>query len=124
MCNAPSRIAIVDDDESVRRALARLARSLGLEPTTYASGEDLLEGAAQSLPHAILLDLHLPGIRGPDLMAALRGRGVKAPVVIMTGLDRPGARQLCLHAGAVAFITKPVTRADLVRLFEPPAEHR
>jgi FixJ family two-component response regulator len=122
MCNAPIRIAIVDDDESVRRALTRLARSLGLEPTPYASGEDLLEGAAQSPPDAVLLDLHLPGIRGPDLLTALRHQGVGAPVVVMTGLDRPGARQLCLHAGAVAFIAKPVSRADLVRLFDPPAE--
>lgn len=122
MCQAPSRIAIVDDDESVRRALARLARSLDLEPTAYASGEELLEGAAQWPPDAVLLDLHLPGIRGPDLLAALRGQGVGAPVAVMTGLERPGARQLCIDAGAVAFVTKPITRADLVRLFEPLTE--
>jgi FixJ family two-component response regulator len=123
MHNAPIRLAIVDDDASVRRALIRLARSMGLEPTAYASGEELLEGAAKSLPDAVLLDLHLPGTRGPDLLAALRAQGIGAPVVVMTGLDRPGARQLCLDAGAVAFIAKPVTRADLVRLFELPGEH-
>ena len=123
MCNAPIRLAIVDDDASVRRALTRLARSMGLEPAAYASGEELLEAAAKSPPDAVLLDLHLPGTRGPDLLAALRARGVRAPVVVMTGLDRPGARQLCLDAGAVAFIAKPVNRADLARFFELPAEH-
>ena len=55
----PHRIAIVDDGEKVRRALARLVRALGLGATTFASGEALLEGAAGAAQDLALLDLHL-----------------------------------------------------------------
>lgn len=106
-------VAIVDDDPSVCRALARLVRSLGFDAVTYASGEALLAGAAATPPDDVLLDLHLPGLRGPDLLAALRNLRVAACIVVMTGLDRPGSREACLGAGAAAYVTKPVRREDL-----------
>lgn len=109
-------VAIVDDDPSVCRALARLVRSLGFDADTYASGEALLTGAAATPPDDVLLDLHLPGLRGPDLLAALRKLRIAARVVVMTGLDGPGSREACLGAGAAAYITKPVRREDLVDL--------
>lgn len=122
MSDAKRLVAIVDDDPSVCRALARLVRSLGLEAVTYASGEALLGGTAAQSACRVLLDLHLPGLRAPALLAALRDRGITAPVVVMTGLDRPGARQACLDAGAVAYITKPVRREALEGLFGTAAE--
>lgn len=110
-------VAIVDDDPSVCRALARLVRSLGFEARTYPSGEALLDGAAAGpKPDDVLLDLHLPGLRGPRLLAALRALLAAARIVVMTGLDRPGAREACLDAGAAAYILKPVRREDLSRL--------
>lgn len=110
-------VAIVDDDSSVCRALARLARSLGFEARAYPSGEALLaEAAAGTAPDDVLLDLHLPGLRGPRLLAALRALPIAAQIVVMTGLDRPGAREACLDAGAAAYILKPVGRDDLSRL--------
>lgn len=112
-------VAIVDDDPSVCRALARLLRSLGFDTRTYASGEALLADLAAAPPTEILLDLHLPGLRGPDLLAAIRDR-LAARVVVMTGLDGPGSREACLGAGAAAYISKPVSRADLARLLSPP----
>ena len=111
-------VAIVDDDPSVCRALARLVRSLGLLAEIYESGEALLTGAAAVPPDDILLDLHLPGLRGPALLEALRARGIGARVVVMTGLDRPGAREACLGAGAGAYIIKPVRRERLAQLLE------
>jgi FixJ family two-component response regulator len=109
-------VAIVDDDPSVCRALARLVRSLGFEAETYGSGEALLAGARDRAPDEVLLDLHLPGLRGVALLAALRDLHVAAPVVVMTGLDRPGSREACLNAGAAAYITKPVRREELAGL--------
>lgn len=110
-------VAIVDDDPSVCRALARLVRSLGFEASAYGSGEALLAAAAAgAAPDDVLLDLHLPGLRGPRLLAALRGLSVTARIVVMTGLDRPGAREACLDAGATAYIAKPIRRDDLSRL--------
>ena len=112
-------VAIVDDDPSVCRALARLARALGFDARAYPSGEALLaEVAAGAAPDDVLLDLHLPGLRGPRLLAALRALPVAAQVVVMTGLDRPGAREACLEAGAAAYILKPVGREDLSRLLD------
>lgn len=108
-------VAIVDDDPSVCRALARLLASLGFDTRTFPSGEALLSGAAEAPPEEILLDLHLPGLRGPELLEAIRRR-LAARVVVMTGLDRPGAREACLGAGAAAYITKPVLRDELLRL--------
>ena len=110
-------VAIVDDDPSVCRALARVVRSLGFDVETYGSGEALLAGAGVRAPDEVLLDLHLPGLRGAALLAALRDLHVTARVVVMTGLDRPGSRKDCLDAGAAAYVAKPVRREDLAELF-------
>jgi CheY-like chemotaxis protein len=108
------RVAIVDDDPGVCRALARLVGSLGLETEVYGSGEALLDGFTGS--QDVLLDLHMPGPHGPELISALLDRHASARVIVMTGLDRPGAREACLAAGAAAYILKPVQRAELARL--------
>lgn len=115
-------VAIVDDDPSVCRALARVVRSLGFEVETYGSGEALLTAASAREPDQVLLDLHLPGLRGAALLAALRDLDVAARVVVMTGFDRPGSREACLGAGAAAYITKPVRREDLAGLLGAPGD--
>lgn len=109
-------VAIIDDDPSVCRALARLVRSLGLLAETFESGEAFLIAALQTPPDDILLDLHLPGLRGPALLQTIRDRRIAARVVVMTGLDRPGSRDACLGAGAAAYILKPVRREELAKL--------
>jgi FixJ family two-component response regulator len=81
-------VAIVHDDPG---ALGRLVRTLGCEADTYPSGEALLATLIVSPPGDVLLDLHLPGLRGPELIAALGRRFVGARVVAMTGLDSPVA---------------------------------
>jgi FixJ family two-component response regulator len=112
-------VAIVDDDPGVCRALARLVRSMGFEAATYPSGEALLAASGTAPPDDVILDLHLPGLRGAELLATLKDRRIDARVVVMTGLDRPGARESCLAAGAVAYITKPVPREALADLLGP-----
>lgn len=119
MTGDPRIVAIVDDDPAVRRAMARLVRSLGFEARAYVSGEAMLEADPRPAPGHVLLDLHLPGLKGPALLTALRGRISGARIVVMTGLDLPGAREACLHAGAAGYMTKPVLRADLLRALTP-----
>jgi CheY-like chemotaxis protein len=111
-------VAIVDDDPGVLRALGRLVRSLGFDAETHASAEALLDVTAS--PDAVLLDLHLPGLHGPEAILAFRGRSARAQIVVMTGLDRPGAREACLTAGATAYLTKPVRRDELAALLGSP----
>src|SRR4051812_39374295 len=66
-----TRIALVDDDESVRRALTRLLRAEGFEVVSHASGAELLESLQRSEPHCIVLDLHMPELDGFSIQTAL-----------------------------------------------------
>ena len=101
-------IAIVDDDPGVRRALRRLALSLGYEPVTFASGEEFLASLGGGLPDCLILDLHLPGMSGVDVLAELGAGGFAFPVIVITGLDQPGVRDKCFRAGAADYLTKPI----------------
>jgi len=116
MDKAKRHVAIVDDDPGVCRAMARLATSLGWKASAHASGEALLHAIASGPPTHVLLDLHLPGLHGPPLIVALRDGSPPPRVIVMTGFDRPGARDACLAAGAAAYLLKPVSRVDLERL--------
>lgn len=116
MVHARRLVSIVDDDPGVCRAMTRLARSLGWEASAHASGEALLDAIASNPPSHVLLDLHLPGLNGPALIAALRASAAPPRVIVMTGYDRAGAREACLAAGVDAYLLKPVSRADLERL--------
>ncbi len=113
MGNARNVIAIVDDDEGVRRALRRMILSLAHAPVTFASGEEFLDGLAGASPDCAILDLHLPALRGIEVLERLRAEGSMPPVIIVTGLDQPGMRERCLGAGAAAYLTKPLGSADV-----------
>jgi FixJ family two-component response regulator len=113
-----SLVAIIDDDAGVCRALARVIRSLGFDAVIHLSGEDFLDRNVEEVPNQVLLDLHLPGMRGAELITAVLERNDTARIVVMTGLDQPGAREECLDAGAVAYVTKPIRRSELAKLLE------
>jgi CheY-like chemotaxis protein len=114
-------MAIVDDDPGVCRAMTRLAKSLGWKASTHASGQALLDAMATTTPSHVLLDLHLPGLHGPALIAELRVGADPPRVIVMTGYDRPGAREACLAAGADDYLLKPVASADLQHLIGAPS---
>jgi FixJ family two-component response regulator len=80
-------IAIVDDDEGVRRALCRLLRTFQYDAVAFASGEDFLESLRMRQPVCVVLDLHLPGLSGLEILTLLRDRKVAPPVIVMTGFD-------------------------------------
>lgn len=109
-------LAIVDDDPAVCRAIARLARTLGWSVSAHGSAEALFEATPPPQASHVLLDLHLPGLQGAPLIEALRARNERLCVIVMTGLDKPGARADCLAAGAEDYLLKPVSRAELERL--------
>ena len=109
------RIAVVDDDESVRKALQRLLRTSDLDADTFASAQDFLA----SLPHApppdcLVLDLQMPGTSGLDLQRQLVRAGPPVPVVVITGHDEPGMQARCLAAGASAYLRKPLEAGTLL----------
>ncbi|MGB8340798.1 MAG: response regulator [Chthoniobacterales bacterium] len=105
MDNAASSIAVVDDDEAVRKGIARLLRSAGLSARVFASGPEFLGSLPDYLPSCVVLDLHMPGLSGFSLMETLQRR---FPIVVITGHDSPEARARATTEGAAIYLTKPV----------------
>jgi FixJ family two-component response regulator len=101
-------VAIVDDEEPVRKALKRLLRASGLEADTYASGKDFLEASETRLPDCVVLDLHMPGMSGLQVLEELRSAKKSLPTVVITAYDEPASREQCLAAGAAAYLRKPL----------------
>ncbi len=106
-------VAIVDDDDPVRRALRRLVLSLSYQPADFASGETFLDSLADLMPDCALVDLHMPGLSGLDVLRQLRTLGLRIPVIIISGNARSDLLDLCLQAGAAAYLPKPIERAKL-----------
>jgi len=101
-------VAVVDDEEPVRKALRRLLRAAGLQADSYASGQEFLDAAAQRQPDCVVLDLHMPGMSGLQALRKLQAAGRALPIVIITAHDEPATREQCLAAGATAFLRKPL----------------
>jgi FixJ family two-component response regulator len=103
-------IAIVDDDESVCRAMKRLVRSLGMDSNAFASGQefiDLIETMPSFQPDCVVLDVQMPGMNGLEVQERLASSGNRLPVIFITAHDEAGVRDRALAAGAVAFLRKP-----------------
>src|SRR5512134_2097492 len=98
MSKASAVIAVVDDEESVRRALARLMSSAGLKAVTISCGSDFLPSLQTHSPDCLLLDIHLPGMDGFEVQAQLQRTGVRIPVITITGQDSAKVRARALAA--------------------------
>jgi FixJ family two-component response regulator len=107
-------VAIVDDEEPVRKALRRLLRAAGLEAEGYAGGEALLAAAAERAPDCVVLDLHMPGMNGLQLVRRLQAAHGRMPIVVITAHDEPATREQCLAAGAAAYLRKPLDERPLL----------
>jgi FixJ family two-component response regulator len=101
-------VAIVDDEEPVRKALKRLLRASGLEAESYASGKDFLAASLVRKPDCLVLDLHMPGMSGLQLLHEMRAAHTMLPTVVITAHDEPATRAQCLAAGAAAYLSKPL----------------
>ena len=112
-------IAIVDDDESVCRAMKRLVRSLGMVADTFTSGRefiDRVETTPSYQPDCVVLDVHMPGMNGLEVQARLADSGNTLPVIFITAHDEAGVRERALATGAVAFLRKPFNDELLIEM--------
>jgi len=100
-------IVIIDDDESVRKALGRLIRSVGLQVETFGTAEEFLQSADQPTPDCLILDVHLPGLSGLDLQKQLKKEGRSLPIVFISAYSEDRVSRLALDEGAIAFLYKP-----------------
>jgi FixJ family two-component response regulator len=108
-------IAIVDDDTSVRRALARLIGAYSFNVQTYQSGRDFLDSLKTYAHSCLIVDLQMEDMTGLELMHRLACMGLRIPTIVVTARDEPGVQHRCEISGAVAFLLKPVTRDLLLK---------
>lgn len=107
-------VAVVDDEESVRRALGRLIRSAGFGVEMFGSGIEFMQSLQRHRPDCVVLDLRMPLLNGFDVQAAITRSGTVLPVIIITGDDTPHSRERTLRNGARAYLRKPVDDAMLI----------
>jgi len=101
-------VVVVDDDESVSRAIKRLLRSIGIAAETFASGDvflDVLASMPSYRPDCVILDVQMPGLNGLEVQRRLSGKGM--PVIFITAHDEISVREHALAAGTVAWLRKP-----------------
>ena len=114
MPNSKLLIAVVDDEEQVRKALRRLLRSAGMEVDTFPSGEDFVDSLRTRLPDCVVVDLHMPGMTGARLLQHITQGRRHMPVIIVTGMDEENVRGRMLAAGAANYLLKPIDEAILL----------
>jgi FixJ family two-component response regulator len=113
-----SRIALVDDDASVRRALARLLRCAGYEVETYSTADSFLTSAAADELDCALVDVRMTGETGLALANILRISGVTMPVILMTGDSDLTLGAKAARCGAFALLSKPVSESAIMDAIE------
>jgi FixJ family two-component response regulator len=101
-------VAVVDDEESIRKSLRRLFLAADLDAVVYASGQEFLDSLRGRQPDCLVLDLQMPGLTGLEVQRALTGTGVRFPTIIITAHDEPETRARCLAAGVAAYLCKPL----------------
>jgi FixJ family two-component response regulator len=120
----PTLIHVVDDDASFRTSVARLLRASGYEVAVYESASQLLEQLPGDVgPSCILLDVRIPGLSGPELQDRLTELGSTLPIVFLTGHADIPTSVRAIKAGAEDFLTKPVSKADLLDAIERALAH-
>ena len=100
-------VCIVDDDPSVRRALARLVRSCGLQVETHASADEYLDAAHADGVACVVLDVHLGHVSGLDLRERIVSQPAPPPVILMTAHDDAQTRERIAKCGAPGYLRKP-----------------
>lgn len=99
-------IAVIDDDESLGRSLARLLQQAGYQPVTFASAEDFLADPLRPHFDCLLVDVQLGGMSGLELHKQLKLAGNRAPVIFITAFDDPRAKAEATKAGCAGYFRK------------------
>jgi len=114
-------IAVLDDEPQFGKALARLLKTHGFEVVTFTQGEKFLEACESRLPSCLLLDLHMPGLSGFEVLERIAARHV--PVLVITGHDQPGNDQRVRALGGLDYFLKPVNELQLLAAIHAAIDH-
>ncbi len=109
-------IFLIDDDDSVRRALGRVMTSAGFESRAFSTAENFLEAVLpdRRCPSCVVTDMTLPGLSGLELKLQLNTRQTGIPVIFLTANDTAEMRAAAHQAGAAGFFRKPVDTQALI----------
>ncbi|HET7253231.1 MAG TPA: response regulator, partial [Xanthobacteraceae bacterium] len=107
-------VFVVDDDPSMRKALANLFRSVGLRAEVFGSARELLETELPDVASCLVLDIRLPGPSGLDFQAELAKADIQIPIIFMTGHGDIPMTVKAMKAGAIDFLTKPFRDQDML----------
>lgn len=118
-------IYIIDDDKYVLRGYQILFRSANMECVTFGSVEEFLMSWSQEENDILILDIHMPGMNGCDLLKYLMKINSKLPVIAITAYDEPECRNITQSYKVLAYLLKPVDSEILIDLitnstFEQP----
>jgi two-component system response regulator FixJ len=107
-------VTIIDDDPEIRRSLSFMLKSEGIETTTFGCAEDFLERLPQLETGCLVIDLRMPGMNGLALQSWLHQNGCNLPVIMMTGHGEVSSAVRAMKEGAIDFLEKPFSKADLM----------
>jgi FixJ family two-component response regulator len=114
MNDSPGVVFVIDDDVSIRHALGRLIRSIGLQVELFGSAKEFLSRKAPEIPSCMILDIRLPGVSGLDLQRHVAEAGMRVPIIFVTGQGDIAMSVRAMKAGAVDFLTKPFREQELL----------
>jgi FixJ family two-component response regulator len=109
-----SIVFVVDDDASMRRGLANLFQSVGLQVEVFGSASDMLQSKLPDVASCLVLDIRLPGLSGLDFQAELAKANIHMPIIFMTGHGDIPMTVRAMKGGAVDFMTKPFRDQDML----------
>ncbi|MDP2921375.1 MAG: response regulator [Candidatus Omnitrophota bacterium] len=118
------QIFIVDDDESICRALSALLVTYGFGVDTFTSAEGFFSVVPNSAPGCLILDIHMPGLDGWETMRHLFASGSSRPVIIISADKNARLNEKALKAGARGFLQKPFNNEELVDLINGTFEEK
>jgi FixJ family two-component response regulator len=120
---ATATVFLIDDDPSILRALTRLLRANGHQVGAFRSPRDFLAQHDAMVPGCVVLDLAMPGLNGLELQTALAAAGCQRPIVFISGHGDVPSSVRAMKAGAVDFLTKPVSEENLLAAIQRAMEH-
>jgi FixJ family two-component response regulator len=107
-------VFVIDDDESMRRALTNLFQSVGLKVEVYSSASEMLLGKLPDVASCLVLDIRLPGLSGLDFQTELAKANIHIPIIFMTGHGDIPMTVRAMKGGAVDFLGKPFRDQDML----------
>ena len=115
-------VFVVDDDASVRKALARSIQAAGLKVKPFASAREFLDQGPPESPACLVLDIRMPGLNGLELQAELNARNLRTPIIFITGHADIPMSENAMKGGAVDFLTKPFKTSNLLAAIQVALE--